>query len=164
MRLCSERLFPVCSPRIVSRLNRISAASDLLSFPLLRLEDQKTWARWFEAAGVSDPVPRGPVLNRASMLIDATVDGQGVHPLPQKPLPHAVRGLVQELAEFQYLGADAGWRGNRADGIRAMAANPMVPTLAASCPSNCQIWRVNAATEVLPLVPVTAAITSGWRG
>jgi len=41
---------------------------------------------------------------------------------------------------------------------------PMVPTLAASYPSAAHIWRVNAATEVLPLVPVTAAITFGWRG
>ncbi|HEY3547300.1 MAG TPA: glycoside hydrolase [Propionicimonas sp.] len=57
------------------------------------------------------------------------VDGQGVHPLPQKPLPHAVRGLVQQLAEYQYLAAEAAWRGSRADGIRALAANPMVPTL-----------------------------------
>ena len=36
--------------------------------------------------------------------------------------------------------------------------------LAASQPSAAQIWRVNAATEVLPLVPVTAAITGGWPG
>ena len=36
--------------------------------------------------------------------------------------------------------------------------------LAASLPSAAQIWRVNAATEVLPLVPVTAAIVRGWRG
>ncbi|WP_029136728.1 family 4 glycosyl hydrolase [Nakamurella lactea] len=59
----------------------------------------------------------------------STVDAQGVHPLPQQPLPHAVRGLVQELAEYQYLAAEAAWRGTRADGIRALAANPMVPTL-----------------------------------
>ena len=26
------------------------------------------------------------------------------------------------------------------------------------------IWRVNAATDVFPLVPVTAAIVCGWRG
>jgi LysR family glycine cleavage system transcriptional activator len=78
VRLCPERLFPVCSPRLVAGRNRISGASDLLKFPLLRLEDSKTWARWFEAAGVRDPVPRGPVLDRASMLIDAAVDGQGV--------------------------------------------------------------------------------------
>ena len=37
----------------------------------------------------------------------------------------------------------------------------MVPMLAASWPSAAQICRVNAATEVLPLVPVTAAIVSG---
>ncbi len=30
--------------------------------------------------------------------------------------------------------------------------------LAAGCPSAAQIWRVKAATEVLPLVPVTAAM------
>jgi LysR family transcriptional regulator, glycine cleavage system transcriptional activator len=78
VRLCSERLFPVCSPRLVSGRNRITRASDLLKFPLLRLDDWNTWSRWFEAAGVADPVAHGPVLNRASMLIDAAVDGQGV--------------------------------------------------------------------------------------
>ena len=78
VRLCPERLFPVCSPKLVAGRNRITTASDLLSFPLLRLGDWKTWTRWFEAAGVADPVAHGPVLNRASMLIDAAVDGQGV--------------------------------------------------------------------------------------
>lgn len=57
------------------------------------------------------------------------VDGNGVTPLPQRPLPHAVRGIVQQLAEYQYLAAEAAWKGTRADGIRALAANPMVPTL-----------------------------------
>src|SRR4029077_14206258 len=28
---------------------------------------------------------------------------------------------------------------------------------------SCQIWRVNSAVEVLPLVPVTAATMRGWR-
>src|SRR6516165_405719 len=39
----------------------------------------------------------------------------------------------------------------------------MVPMLAEAWPSRCQICRVNAATEVLPLVPVTAAIVAGCR-
>jgi LysR family glycine cleavage system transcriptional activator len=78
VRLCSERLFPVCSPKLLSGRNRISTASDLLKFPLLRLSDGSGWAKWFAAAGVAAPVPEGPVLNRASMLIDAAVDGQGV--------------------------------------------------------------------------------------
>ncbi len=78
VRLCPEQLFPVCSPKLVSRRKRITTASDLLKFPLLRLNDWKTWTRWFEAAGVTDPVAHGPILNRASMLIDAALDGQGV--------------------------------------------------------------------------------------
>jgi LysR family glycine cleavage system transcriptional activator len=78
VRLCAEQLFPVCSPKLVSGRNRIKTASDLLKFPLLRLDDWSTWMRWFEAAGVADPVAHGPVLNRASMLIDAAVDGQGI--------------------------------------------------------------------------------------
>jgi LysR family glycine cleavage system transcriptional activator len=75
VRLCAERLFPVCSPRLAGR---ITTASDLLKFPLLRLDDWAAWKRWFAAAGVSEPVAHGPILNRASMLIDAAIDGQGV--------------------------------------------------------------------------------------
>src|SRR5215208_6014518 len=78
VRLCSEQLFPVCAPKLVSGRNRIAKASDLLKFPLLRLEDWKNWSRWFDAAGVTATAVPGPVLNRASMLIDAAVDGQGI--------------------------------------------------------------------------------------
>jgi len=73
VRLCSERLFPVCSPKLVSGRNRIKTPADLLKF-----NDWTTWTRWFEAAGVSDPVAHGPSVNQASMLIDLAVDGQGV--------------------------------------------------------------------------------------
>src|SRR5207302_2079863 len=48
VRLCSEQLFPVCSPKLASGRNRISRASDLLKFPLLRLDDWKIWTRWFD--------------------------------------------------------------------------------------------------------------------
>src|SRR5215218_7858496 len=58
VRLCSERLFPVCSPRLVSGCNGVTKASELLRFPLQRLGDYKTWMRWFDAAGVADPVLR----------------------------------------------------------------------------------------------------------
>src|SRR5260370_23791177 len=77
-RLYSERLFPVCSPKLVAGRNRITKAADLLQFPLLRLEDAENWTRLFEAAGVKASVGPGPVLNRASMLIDAAIDGQGI--------------------------------------------------------------------------------------
>jgi LysR family glycine cleavage system transcriptional activator len=77
-RLYSERLFPVCSPKLVAGRNRITKAADLLKFPLLRLEDAKNWTRLLKAAGVKATVGPGPVLDRASMLIDAAIDGQGI--------------------------------------------------------------------------------------
>jgi LysR family glycine cleavage system transcriptional activator len=77
-RLYAERLFPICSPKLVAGRNRITKVADLLKFPLLRLEDAKNWTRLFEAAGVKASVGPGPVLNRASMLIDAAIDGQGI--------------------------------------------------------------------------------------
>jgi 6-phospho-beta-glucosidase len=58
-----------------------------------------------------------------------TVDAAGVHPLPQRPLPPAALALTGHLAEYQKLAAYAAWRGTRADGVRAMLANPLVPSL-----------------------------------
>jgi LysR family glycine cleavage system transcriptional activator len=79
VRLCKEQLFPVCSPKLLSGRNRIRKPADLATCKLLHLENGNAWAKWFDAAGVHKAcVLRGPVLNRASMLIDAAVDGQGV--------------------------------------------------------------------------------------
>jgi len=58
-----------------------------------------------------------------------TVDGKGFHPEPQKPLPHSVLGITQQLAQYQILAAEAAWDGTRSDAVRAMVANPMVPSL-----------------------------------
>jgi LysR family glycine cleavage system transcriptional activator len=77
-RLCAEQLFPVCSPKLIRGRDRVMSASDLLKFPLLRLDDWTNWGRWFEAARVATLAMPGPVLNRASILIDAAIDGQGV--------------------------------------------------------------------------------------
>jgi LysR family glycine cleavage system transcriptional activator len=75
-RLCSEHLFAVCNPRLASELRE---PSDVLKWPLLHLEDRSAWFAWFDAAGVisADEI-HGPILNRASMLIDAAVDGHGI--------------------------------------------------------------------------------------
>jgi LysR family glycine cleavage system transcriptional activator len=79
VRLSTEQLFAVCSPKLLAGRNRITKPSDVLKFPLLHLDDSNAWARWFEAAGVEGAGhSHGPVLNRASMVIDAAVDGQGV--------------------------------------------------------------------------------------
>lgn len=59
-----------------------------------------------------------------------TADAAGYHIEPQRPLPHAVRGITQQLAEYQRLAAHAALEGGPADAVRALAANPLVPTLA----------------------------------
>ena len=43
------------------------------------------------------------------------------------------------------------------------ATRPIVPRLAALCPARSQIWRRKTLTDVLPLVPVTAATVRGCR-
>src|SRR6201996_789895 len=58
-----------------------------------------------------------------------TVDAKGFHPEPQRPLPHSVLGLTQQLAEYQLLAAKAGGAGTRADAVGAMVAPPLVPSL-----------------------------------
>ena len=83
-RLCAEQIFAICSPKLLAGRNRPQWPADVLKWPLLRLEDQsKAWERWFALAGVIAPerLP-GPVLNRASMLIDAAVDGPAPHLRP----------------------------------------------------------------------------------
>jgi LysR family glycine cleavage system transcriptional activator len=79
VRLSAEHLFAVCSPKLLTGRNRLANPSDVLKFPLIHLDDRKDWARWLEAAGVEPgELARGPVLNRASMVIDAAIDGQGI--------------------------------------------------------------------------------------
>jgi 6-phospho-beta-glucosidase len=54
----------------------------------------------------------------------ARVDGRGVHPEPSPALPRHVRGLIGQLAEYQWLTAEAAWQGDRKDAIRALASHP----------------------------------------
>src|SRR6266550_434503 len=78
-RLCAEELFPVCSPKLLAGRNRPRTPADLARFALLHVSDRQGWRQWLDFAGVTAVDPsRGPILNQASMAIDAAVDGQGV--------------------------------------------------------------------------------------
>ena len=78
-RLATEKLFAVCSPSLLRGKNRALRAADVLALPLLHLDDHGGWRRWLEAARVKAPKTlHGIVLNRASMAIDAAIDGQGI--------------------------------------------------------------------------------------
>src|SRR5947209_17812312 len=77
--LCSEELFPICSPALLGSQRGIHSPEDVLQFPLLHLNDRWDWSRWLEMAGASgEGLLHGPILNHASMLIDAAIDGQGI--------------------------------------------------------------------------------------
>ena len=78
-RLCAEELAPVCSPKLLRGRSALRKPADLAGQTLLHINDRSDWARWLEAAGASTvDASRGPVLNQASMALDAAVDGQGV--------------------------------------------------------------------------------------
>jgi 6-phospho-beta-glucosidase len=61
--------------------------------------------------------------------VPGLVDRFGAQPLACGALPGPVRGMVLALAEYQRLTADAAWNGNRRQAIRALASNPLVPSL-----------------------------------
>ena len=78
-RLCAETLIAVCSPTLLSGRNALRKPADLARHTLLHINDRSDWARWLEAAGAKNvDATRGPILNQASMALDAAVDGQGV--------------------------------------------------------------------------------------
>lgn len=64
----------------------------------------------------------------ADLVVETTgfVDRNGVTPLAHGHLPRHLLGLVQMLAEYQALTAEAAWSGNRLDAIRALASHPFV--------------------------------------
>jgi LysR family transcriptional regulator, glycine cleavage system transcriptional activator len=79
VKLCSEQLFAACSPKLLSGRRRVSRPADILKLPLIHTESRTDWTRWLQAAGIADAqVTHGPVLNRASMAIDAAINGQGI--------------------------------------------------------------------------------------
>jgi len=78
VQLSAEQLFAVCSPKLLSG-RRLAKPADILKFPLIHLDSRADWTKWLRVAGISDDnVRHGPVLNRASMVIDAAINGPGV--------------------------------------------------------------------------------------
>ena len=72
---------------------------------------------------------RGAISNFPDDLVvevPCLVNRHGAAPLVQGALPRRVAGLVEMLGEYQALAAEAAWTGTRADGIRALASNPLV--------------------------------------
>jgi 6-phospho-beta-glucosidase len=56
----------------------------------------------------------------------AVVNADGAHPLPQRPLPPEMLGLVQHAKAYERLAVRAACSGSRDDVVRALLANPIV--------------------------------------
>lgn len=79
VRLSAEELFAVCSPKLLSGRRRLGKLSDILKFPLIHLDSRADWTNRLQAAGLDDAaVTHGPVMNRASMVIDAAINARGL--------------------------------------------------------------------------------------
>ena len=78
VQLSSEQLFAICSPKLLTG-RRLAKPADVLKFPLIHLDSRADWTKWLRVVGIGDDnVRHGPVLNRASMVIDAAINGQGI--------------------------------------------------------------------------------------
>ena len=65
--------------RSFSKTYALRKPADFRRHTLLHVNDRRDWSKWLEEAGARHvDVSRGPVLNQASMAIDAAIDGQGV--------------------------------------------------------------------------------------
>src|SRR5947209_107732 len=79
MRLSTEQLFAVCSPKLLIGKRALATPADILKYPLIHMDSRADWGKWLQAAGVEERnAIHGPVLNRASMVIDAAINAQGV--------------------------------------------------------------------------------------
>jgi len=79
VRLCTEALFPVCSPRLIEGPQGLREPRDLARCVLLHDRDRQGWAGWLAAAGLPEvDLGHGPVFDQTSMAIDAAIAGQGV--------------------------------------------------------------------------------------
>lgn len=90
-RLMDERVFPVCSPRLLEGPKALRTPADLRHHTLLHaefvdphfhaefIEAWPGWPRWMKAAGVDDvDATRGPRFNQLGLPIQAAIEGQGV--------------------------------------------------------------------------------------
>jgi LysR family glycine cleavage system transcriptional activator len=78
-RLCTEELFPVCSPKLLTGRGALRTPSDLRHHRLLYTNSRDGWTKWLERVGVDGTdFKRGTLFNQSSMAIDAAVDGQGI--------------------------------------------------------------------------------------
>lgn len=69
---------PVLSSSYLPDRSQLKTPADLLKLPLIHEETRDFWQRWFSAAGVTMPIPRGAVYSDGSLVLQAALHGEGV--------------------------------------------------------------------------------------
>lgn len=77
-KLCSEMLFPVCSPALLEGGRTPEGPADLLTLGLIHDDDRSRWRQWLTAFDVNTEDLHGPSINQTGLAIDAALGGQGV--------------------------------------------------------------------------------------
>jgi 6-phospho-beta-glucosidase len=70
----------------------------------------------------------------AVVEIPARIDGDGPHPLPLTPLAPELLGLVEEAKAYERLAVEAALTGSRTTALKALLANPLVPSYRVAAP------------------------------
>jgi LysR family glycine cleavage system transcriptional activator len=81
--LMQDRVYPVCSPKLLEGPRPLRAPADLRHHTLLHDDvapiEAPDWRAWLAAAGVTGVDPeRGPSYSHSSLVLQAAIDGQGV--------------------------------------------------------------------------------------
>src|SRR3954463_204911 len=105
-RLFGERVFPVCSPKLLKR-NPLRQPSDLKNHTLLQYDDPETrhpwlhWKTWLEVGGIPDLRPAGTLtFSGYEQIIPAAVAGHGVA-LGRSPLLKDLLASKELIAPFK---------------------------------------------------------------
>jgi len=70
----------------------------------------------------------------AVVEVPSVIDADGARPVPLGPLPPEMLGLVQEAKAYEFLAVDAATTGSRSVALKALMANPLVPSYGVAVP------------------------------
>ncbi len=106
VRLFGEKVFPVCSPKLIRKLP-LREPADLKNHTLLQYDDPDArhpwlhWKTWLEVAGIADLKPAGtPTFSGYEQIIPAAVAGHGVA-LGRTPLVKDLLASKELIAPFK---------------------------------------------------------------
>lgn len=72
-------MFPVLAPSLLRPGQNLRTPEDLLQFPLLHEDEDRSWQAWFRAAGMPGiSIPRRMRFNDVALVLQAAANGHGI--------------------------------------------------------------------------------------